>query len=286
MADTWQQLHTVHPRNFRANRYVYPVLSRRSKGISIGVNLNPDKICNFDCVYCQVDRKLPATTDDVDQERLIAELDAMLNLIRSGEIYKDAEFKTVPADRRRLNDIAFSGDGEPTTYPGFAEIVEAVAALKKQHKLDAVKIVLITNATMFHRPQVQEGLQILDQNNGEIWAKLEAGTELYYQTVERTKIPFKQVLDNITAAAQARPIVIQSLFMRLLDVPPPTKEISEYVQRLSEILAAGGKIKSVQVYTVARAPAEKWVTPLTTEELNRIAVQIQACGIRAEVFVD
>ena len=286
MSDTWQQLHTVHPRNFRLNRYVYPVLSRRSRGISVGINLNPDKICNFDCVYCQVDRQLAATTSDVDQERLLAELDALLRLIRTGEIYKDAEFKTVPADRRRLNDIAFSGDGEPTTYPGFAEIVAAVAALKKQHKLDAVKIVLITNATMLHRPHVAEGLRILDQNNGEIWAKLEAGTEQYYHAVERTKISFRQVLDNITTAAQARPIVIQSLFMRLLDVAPPSKEIGEYIQRLQEIVGAGGKIKGVQVYTVARTPAEKWVTPLTTEELGRIATQVQAIGIPAEVFAD
>ena len=49
-------LHTQHERRFEANRFVYPVLSRRSKGLSLGVNLNPDKVCNFDCIYCQVDR--------------------------------------------------------------------------------------------------------------------------------------------------------------------------------------------------------------------------------------
>ncbi len=76
-------------------------------------------------------------------------------------------------------------------------------------------MVLITNASMFHRPHVQRGLEILDANQGEIWAKLDAGTEEYYQLVERTPIPFQQILDNITAAARVRPLVIQALFMRV-----------------------------------------------------------------------
>ena len=76
-------------------------------------------------------------------------------------------------------------------------------------------MVLITNASMFHRPPVQRGLAILDENNGEIWAKLEAGTDAYFHLIDRTPIPFRQILDNITAAARVRPLVIQSLFMRV-----------------------------------------------------------------------
>lgn len=286
MAESWRELHQLHPRNFRSNKYVYPVLSRRSRGVSLGINLNPDKICNFDCVYCQVDRKLPAAVAKVDEGRLLAELAALLQHVRSGELFKDPEFKAVPEDRRRLNDIAFSGDGEPTTYPHFDTLLQAVAQLKREQRLDAVKLVLITNATMLHRPHVQRGLEVLDQNQGEIWAKLEAGTETYYRAIERTTIPWQQVLDNISQAAQARPIVIQSLFMRLLDIPTPVKEIAAYCERLAEIQAAGGRIKLVQVYTVARAPAETWVAPLTSQELNRIASQIRALGIPAEVFID
>src|SRR5206468_11140029 len=103
---------------------------------------------------------------------------------------------------RRLNDIAVSGDGEPTTCPEFLEIVQAVTAIKRRRGLDRVKMVLITNATMFHRPSVREALAVLDTNNGEIWAKLEAGTESYYQLVDRTTISFQRVLDNITTAAK------------------------------------------------------------------------------------
>lgn len=267
-------LHADHARSYRENRFVYPVLSRRSKGISLGINLNPDKVCNFDCIYCQVDRRSEAETRFVETDRLLAEVAAMLRLVTSGEIYRDPKFAAVPAPLRRLNDLAFSGDGEPTTYRNFDEIVAAVAALKRQFGLDDVKLVLITNASMFHRPAVERGLELLDANQGEIWAKLDAGTEPYYQLVERTKIPFSRILENITTAARRRPLVIQSLFLRLDGQPPPPAEIDAYCDRLNDITASGGHIKLVQIYTVARPPAEACVTSLTNAEVDAIAATV------------
>src|SRR5436305_13788551 len=130
---TLTALHTHHPRRFEENKFVYPVLSRRSGGISIGVNLNPDKVCNFDCIYCQVDRRSEAETQFVETGQLFAELDAMFGLVTSGEIYRDPRFAAVPPELRRLNDVAFSGDGEPTTYRNFDEIIAEAAALKTRH---------------------------------------------------------------------------------------------------------------------------------------------------------
>jgi wyosine [tRNA(Phe)-imidazoG37] synthetase (radical SAM superfamily) len=278
-------LYADHGRIYRENKFVYPVLSRRSGGISIGVNLNPDKICNFDCIYCQVDRRSEAETRFVETQRLWDELDRMLDFVTSGRIYEDAKFADVPSTLRRLNDIAFSGDGEPTTYRNFDEIMAAAAELKQRRGLNDVKLVLITNATMFHRPAVERGLEILDANNGEIWAKLETGTDEYYQLVERTKVPFRQVLDNIAAAARKRPLVIQSLFMRIRGQAPPANEIAAFCDRLNEILAAGGMLKSVQVYTVARQPAESFVEPLGNDELDAIAQTIrERTSVPAPVF--
>jgi wyosine [tRNA(Phe)-imidazoG37] synthetase (radical SAM superfamily) len=263
-------LHEAHERTFAANRFVYPVLSRRSGGISIGVNLNPDKICNFDCIYCQVDRTRQSETTFVEMPALLAELDSMLALAASGRIFATEKFAAVPEPLRRLNDIAFSGDGEPTTYRNFDEIIAACADLKQRHGLADVKMVLITNASMLHRPHVERGLEILDANQGEIWAKLEAGTDEYYQLVERTPIPFRQILDNITAAARIRPLVIQALFMRIAGEPPSAAEQAAFCDRLTEITAAGGQIKLVQIYTVARRPAESFVTPLTNAEVDAL----------------
>jgi len=277
--------HTRHPREFEQNRFVYPVLSRRSRGISVGVNLNPDKVCNFDCIYCQVDRRSESETRFVEFDQLLAELEAMLTWVASGEIFTHPQFASVPAPLRRLNDMAFSGDGEPTTYRNFDVIMERAAALKRKLGLEAVKMVLITNATMFHRPAVERGLAILDQNQGEVWAKLDAGTAEYYKLIDRTSIPFQRVLDNLVLASKVRPIVIQSLFMRVNGVGPAVAEITAYVERLKEILQAGGQLTRVQVYTVARPPAESFVTALDASEVQAIADRVIAeTGLSVEAY--
>jgi wyosine [tRNA(Phe)-imidazoG37] synthetase (radical SAM superfamily) len=278
-------LHTQHARRFEQNRFVYPVLSRRSEGISVGVNLNPDKVCNFDCIYCQVDRTTQSETRFVGTERLLGELEDTLLLAASGELFDHEKFRHTPSEFRRLNDIAFSGDGEPTTYKNFDEIIAACAEVKRRLGLDAVKMVLITNASMFHRPHVQRGLEILDANNGEIWAKLEAGTAEYFKLVDRTPIPFQQILDNITAAAKVRPLVIQSLFMRVAGEPPSAAELAAFCDRLHDILAAGGRLKLVQVYTVARKPAESYVQPLADSEVDAIVSLVESrTGIPAKAY--
>jgi wyosine [tRNA(Phe)-imidazoG37] synthetase (radical SAM superfamily) len=107
-------LFEAHPRSFAGNRYVYPVLSRRAGGISVGVNLNLDKACNFHCVYCQVDRTRPGEEQFVDLQRLAEELERTVELVASGRIYDDTQFRATPVPLRRFNDIALSGDGEPT----------------------------------------------------------------------------------------------------------------------------------------------------------------------------
>lgn len=269
------QLHTLHERSFEHYRFVYPVLSRRSHGISIGVNLNPDKVCNFDCIYCQVDRTTQSETQFVELDALVAELREVLQVVSSGEIYETAKFRDTPSHLRRLNDIAFSGDGEPTTYRNFDTIIDRCAAVKRELGLDDVKMVLITNASMFHRPHVERGLQILDENHGEVWAKLDAGTEEYFKLIDRTPISFSQILENIAAAARVRPLVIQSLFMRVAGVGPSEDEINEFCDRLQEIVVAGGQISLVQVYTVARRPAEGFVSPLDDAQVDAIAHKVQ-----------
>jgi wyosine [tRNA(Phe)-imidazoG37] synthetase (radical SAM superfamily) len=268
-------LHADHARLFERNRFVYPVLSRRSRGISVGVNLNPDKVCNFDCIYCQVDRRSESETQFVETDTLIAELQTTLELVDSGAIYETEKFRGVPQHLRRLNDVAFSGDGEPTTYKNFDELIQSCADVKRAAGLADVKMVLITNASMFHRPHVQRGLEILDRNRGEIWAKLEAGTDEYYQLIERTTIPFRQILDNITAAARVRPLVIQALFMRVSGEPPSPAELNAFCDRLNEITAAGGRLKLVQIYTIARRPAESFVTPLADAEVDAIVALVR-----------
>lgn len=261
----------AHARSFEDNRYVYPVLSRRAGGISIGVNLNRDKSCNFNCIYCQVDRSEAGGKEPVELDRLRDELDRMIELVSSGRIYRRPRFRQTPEPLRRLSDIALSGDGEPTTCPHIEQVVRTCAEARSRHGLGDAKLVLISNASMFHHDRVRRALEIFDAHRGEIWAKLDAGTEAYYRQVARSTVPFRQILDNLTWAASARPIVIQSLLIRIFEAPPPPAEQEAYCERLGEIVAAGGRIKLVQIYTVARPPAESCVGALTDAEFDAAA---------------
>lgn len=274
-----------HPRLYEHNRYIYPVLSRRSKGISVGVNLNPDKVCNFDCIYCQVDRTVPPVHRDVDLDLLEEEVRRVLTWERDGLLYERPPFAGLPVSLRRVNDIAFSGDGEPTSYPQFRGAAERVIRVKEELGLEDVKVVVITNATLFHRPRVREALALLDRHNGEVWAKLDAGTEAYYHLIERTTIPFDRVARNLIEAAQTRPLVIQSLFMKVHGAGPDGAEIDAYCGVLRRILEAGGGLKLIQVYTVARRPAEGYVTPLSDAEVDRIGDRVrEAIPAPVEVY--
>jgi wyosine [tRNA(Phe)-imidazoG37] synthetase (radical SAM superfamily) len=275
----------THSRNWRDNLYVYPVISRRSGGLSIGINLNPDAACNFDCIYCQVDRTVPPKIREVDAARLGEELSALIDHATSGGLFSDPAFADVPTDRRAIKDIAFSGDGEPTTCTAFRECVDAVAGHKRSHNLPNTKIVLITDACYLTRPEVRAGLAIMDANQGEVWAKLDAGTEEYYRLINRPNFPLTHVIENIISTAQIRPVVIQSLFMRVHDVPPSSREISAYIERLAAIARGGGTIRLVQVYTVARKPARSFVAPLTDAEVDAIRTRVQReAGVAAESF--
>lgn len=280
-----RKLFTSHPRSFEENRYVYPVVSRRAGGISIGVNLNLDKVCNFACIYCQVDRTEMGEREFVELQRLADELESAVELITSGRIYDGPRFSQLPERLRRLNDIALSGDGEPTTYRNFEDVAAVCANVRRRHRLDDMKIVLITNATMFDRPHVRRGLELLDANNGEIWAKLDAGTEAYYDRVARSAIRFSRILDNLRWAASIRPIVIQTLFMEIQGEGPDAAELAAYCDRLDEIVQSGGRIKLVQIHTVARAPAEAYVSALLNERVEEIAELVrEKTGLEVAAF--
>ncbi len=275
-----------HSRAWAENRYVYPVVSRRSGGLSIGINLNPDKICNFDCIYCSVDRRVPGKAGRVVTAVVRTELRQMLALAASGEIFRLPDFASINPSLMRLNDIAFSGDGEPTTCPAFGRCCHIAAQELQRAGLSAAKLVLITNATMFGRRPVRKALEYLDQHGGEVWAKLDAGTAAYYQLVNRPGVGFARILANIAWCAQVRPTVIQTLLMRIHGQPPPEEEIHAYARRLADIIAAGGRIKLVQLYTVARTTTESYVTPLSPEEITAISQMVKSLlpGVPLECF--
>lgn len=265
-----------HSRRYAEFTYIYPVISRRSQGLSIGVNLNPDKACNFDCIYCEVDRVTPGKAAGLDLAQMRGELTAMIRFARDGGLRQEPKFRELPEPLTRvIKDIAFSGDGEPTMIRNFAECVEMVADVKRAEGLADTKIVLITDAAGLDKKDVRRGLEIMDANQGEVWGKLDAGTEAYFKLVNRSFVKLDRILKNLLLTATARPIVIQSLFLRVHGEATPAAEVEAYCGRLRDLLQEGAQIKEVHAYTVARPTPEAFATRLEPEELDSIARTIR-----------
>ena len=256
-------------------RHVYPVVSRRTGGVSIGINLNPDQVCNFGCVYCEVDRRSSTHGGEVSLDTLANELRLLLGLARTGELFQYAPFVQVPPAWRRLSAIAFSGDGEPTTCPVFAQAMALAVRLRNENAPRDTKVVLITNSACLDRPGVQLGLHTLVQGAHEIWAKLDAGTESHFKTVNRSAVSYVRILQNLADTARRFPLFVQSLFLKVRGSGPTMDEIEAYCDQIDEVLAADGRILGLQLNTVARTPAESWAAALTNEELDTLARRIK-----------
>ncbi len=272
------------PRDFLDNRFVYVTLSARARGLSIGVNLNPDQQCNFDCVYCEVDRRSPSAAQALDLSVMDEELRRTLALIHSGEIRRRAAFRSLPAELLKPRQVAMSGDGEPTLCPQFAGAVQTVVHVRAGGRFPFFKIVLLTNATGLDLPQVEHSLKLLTDVD-EIWAKLDAGTQAFMDQVNRPRLPMSTVMANIVKLGRQRPVIIQSMFSQFHGQEPSGEELAQYLERLRELKAAGAEISLVQICSPTRPFAHAGCGHLPLKSLSQIAKLVRtATGLRAEVF--
>jgi wyosine [tRNA(Phe)-imidazoG37] synthetase (radical SAM superfamily) len=284
MDQTNHQTAFGRPRNPLNNRFVYAVISQRARGLSIGINLNPDKQCNFDCAYCEVKRDEPGRDRKVDLKLMAEELQGLLRLSYQNKLCELEWFRHLPRELLQLKEVALSGDGEPTLCLNFDAVVREVLHVRSRGEFPFFRIVLITNATGLDFPEVLRGIKALGKED-EIWVKLEAGTQQYMDKVNRTDIPLWKVLANILAVSKKRPVTIQSLFPLLNGEGPPEDEIEQYVQRLKELNAAGAQITTVQVYSAHRPPHQPNCEHLPLKTLSQIARRVrERAGLRAEVF--
>jgi wyosine [tRNA(Phe)-imidazoG37] synthetase (radical SAM superfamily) len=274
----------ARPREFLGNRFVYVVVSSRARGLSIGVNMNPDKRCKFNCEYCEVNRAVPALEKSLDVDVMAEELQRTLGLACSGELRDIHYHHDTPADLLKLRHVALSGDGEPTVCPNFLDAVRAVVHVRALGRFPFFKIVLITNAARLDLREVQDGLKLFTQQD-EIWAKLDAGTQNYMDKVNRPACSLEKIMSNILLVARQRPVIIQSLFPLLNHEEPPVEEIEQYAQRLNELKQAGAQIPLVQIYSATRPAAHPNCGHLPLKTLAHIAERVrEVSGLKAEVF--
>jgi len=274
----------IRAREFLGKSLVYCVISQRARGLSVGVNMNPDGHCNFNCVYCEVDRYKCRGESTVDVPLMRAELDEVLELAITGRLRDLPAFHATPADLMELKEVALSGDGEPTLCPNFREVIEGVAHVRAGGRWPFFKIVLITNGTGLHLPHVRAGIELLTSYD-EIWAKLDAGTQRGMDLVNRADVGIETVVENIVRLGRERPVVIQSLFPLLSGGEPPASEIDAYIERLGGLCDAGTKIDYVQIYSAHRPAIHPNCGHLPLRTLSAIAKRVRdETGLRAEVF--
>ena len=273
------------PRDFLNNRFVYAVVSPRARGLTLGVNMNPDKRCNFDCLYCEVDRTIPSEQSALDVGVMASELHRTLAHVQQGRLREHPQYQSLPDELLRLRHVALSGDGEPTLSPHFAEVVQAVVHIRALGGFPFFKIVLITNGTGLDRSQVQESLKRFTKSD-EIWVKLDGGTQEYLDKVCRLKdVTLGKILSNILHLARQRPVVIQSLFPAINGEEPSAEDIQQYAQRRNELKSDGAQISLVQIYSANRPMSHAECGHLPLKTLSQIAQVVrQVAGLKAEVF--
>ena len=271
------------PRDFLDNRFVYTVISPRARGLSIGINMNPDKRCNFDCVYCEVERAVVSPERDLDVAVMASELERTLLLVDSGRIRERPAYRTLANELLQLRHVALSGDGEPTLAPNFSEAVERIIHVRARCPYLFFKLVLITNGSGLDLPHVQESLSYFTPHD-EVWIKLDAGTQQYMDAVNRSEVPLEKVVENALLVGRKRPIVLQSLFAQIDNGEPPSAEIDAYITRLIELKNGGAHIAGVQIYSPTRPIFNGHCGHLPLRYLSSIRQRIKAIGLKAEVF--
>ncbi len=277
-----------HSRDSAGLHYVYPVISRRAGGVSVGINLNPNNACNWRCIYCQVPNLTRGAAPPIDLVVLEQELKSFLHEL----IHGDFMTQRVPLEARRINDIALSGNGEPTSAAEFVQVVELVARLKRDLAwLLPVKIVLITNGSLLHHKNVQQGVCLMASHNGEVWFKLDRASKAGMLSVNSVVSSMEKVQENLLHAISLCPTWLQTCWFALDGQPPGWQDEEDYLDFLCGMQnkSAGNgdaKLKGVLLYSLARPslqPEAPRLSALSEHQLEVFAKRIRKLGVVVQV---
>lgn len=272
-----------HDRDRVGMTYVYPVVSRRARGVSIGVNLNPNNACNWRCVYCQVPNLTRGGPPAIDMAQLERELRQMLQDIVEGDFMA----RMVPQDMRRLNDIALSGNGEPTSAGEFPRVIELIGELLAAFDLTGrIKLVLITNGSLMQKSNVQAGVRGMADLNGEIWFKFDRATRGGLQMVNDTETDPERHYQRLKIATGLCPTWMQTCMFALDGNPPDGAEVDAWLALLARAKAEDLPLRGVLLYGLARdskQPEATRLSRLSEDWLRALAARVEALGWRVQI---
>lgn len=269
-----------HSRELSGLKYIYSVISRRAGGLSIGVNLNINNACNWQCIYCEIPNLTRGSPPPIELDVLEDELRFFLHEIIHGDYME----KNVAIEDRHLKDIAFSGNGEPTSAEEFPQVILIVKKILEEFNLlHKIKIRLITNGSLMHKESVLEGIQVLAKMNGEVWFKVDAALEENSKVINQVNIKPQQAIDRLKRCSEICPTFVQTCIFTIDNKVPNNKEIDAYIKLID---SAKKSIKGVHLYGIARPSMQPEAYRLGRVNINvleNIADQLHNNGIESTV---
>ncbi len=263
-------------------RYVYAVLSRRAGGVSVGVNVSTNRACNWRCVYCQVPELIRGQSPAVDLAVLESELGSVLDAAASGALFAEPERNVA---RPPVVDVAFAGDGEPTTSPNFGDAVDVVARVLREKSL-SVPVVLITNGSQVSHAATRDALARLAAHGGRVWFKLDRATPEAMALCNGTPLAPEKHLRRLRECSDLCPTWVQSCWFAIDGEAPSEREVSEWLSALAAVVRDGAALRGVQLYSLARPSLQPEAPRLSSVDrpwLLALAARVEAMGLSVSV---
>ena len=276
-----------HDRDVAGYQYIYPVISRRSGGLSIGINFNTNNACNWRCIYCQVPGLTLGTAPELDFDLLAAELAGFLQDVLHGSFYD--RFQLEP-EMRVIKDIAISGNGEPTSVKEFTKAMTIITQVVEQANIvEPFQYVLITNGSLIHKPEVQAGLKLFDQYNGQLWFKLDSATDAGRDVINHAGLSLQRQMENLISSAKLCSTWVQSCMLNYADrqdVGLNSEQEQVAYLALIENIVQQASLQGVMLYSLARPslqPEAGVISSVGIEQLNAFAERIRELGLSVKV---
>lgn len=246
-----------------------PIYSRRL-GKSLGINLLPQthKICSFNCVYCECGWN-PENMKEKTRLPKKEDFEAAL----------ERRLKEIVGTADEPDSITFSGNGEPTLHPEFADIIDITIRLRDKYVPKAV-ISVLSNGTMLHKEEVFNALSRIDNNI----MKIDAGS---LEMIQKINLPNVRLdLESYIKDLQRFDgnVIIQTLFLRgchngdRID-NTTEEEINLWIEHIKKI-----RPRKTMIYAIDRSTPEKDLEKLTVAELESIADKVRVLGFEVECF--
>lgn len=266
-------------------KYIYPVLSRRAGGLSIGVNFNTNNTCNWRCIYCQVPDLTLGAAPEIDFELLAKELRGFLDDVLNGDFY---DRFGVDEDKRVIKDIAIAGNGEPTSLKAFPEAVALIGQIATEAGIfPTCDYVLITNGSLMHQSRVRDGLRILNSYGGQVWFKFDSATDEGRKLINNAGQSCQAAFENLMISSTLCMTKLQTCLFDFNHRGFPEMEKQAYLALLKQIKKSRA-LRHIMLYTIARPslqPEADRLMKLPTNILNAFAEEIRELGFEVSVSV-